>query len=185
MNQVGALFSGAFGFINKLTGISLDVLVLVGIFIVLAVCGFYFGKNKLVAFVLAFYPSIFLFQHFPYVDNFTFWRANAEQVNLSHALIFAVFFILCNFLLVKLVHADFGFSKTRRLLEVVILSISAVILIVIFCQHIVPIKLFYGSAGVRGLGGGGEVAALFSSKNGLFWWFLAPIIGVFVTNRYV
>ena len=171
MNQVAAAFSA----VHKITGISIDILILAIIFLVLGAYGFYFGKNKLTAFVLAFFPASLLYSVFPYTDRFIFLRDTPAHVALSKLGIFAVLFVLMNIVLIQLIHTDYSFSKMGKVFEVGILSLSAVIVIVAATHFTVPLW------GVYSLKSGlveGSIGRL-----GEFWTLAIALAGVYVGSR--
>jgi hypothetical protein len=172
MNQV----SSAFEVVRTITGVSLDILVLAILFVALAAYAFYFGKNKLIAFILAFYPAILLFQAFPYTENLTFWRGSADQVVFSKLLIFLVFFILLNVVLLKVVSGEFAYSRSGKFFQVGILALSGVIILLAFSHYFLPLKGMYTFSSAT--------EKIFAIRDGVFWWFLVPLVGVFISNRH-
>lgn len=163
-------------FVHAITGISLDIVILAAAFLILAAYGFYFGKGRLLAFITGFYAASLLYINFPYRESFIFWKGTTQQVALSRALIFLVFFVIANYIFIKFMHGDFSFSKTSRLFEIGILSLSGTILVMVFVHHIVPLDTVHTfSSGISGL---------FASKTALFWWFLTPLVGILIGNRY-
>src|SRR4051812_30780719 len=114
---------------NQLSGLSLDIVVLIVGFIVLVVYGFYFGKSKLLACVLSFYPAVLLYNAFPYFANVTIWHENSLQTTISHGVVFLVFFILTNIALFTVLHGDFSFSKKERFFQIGVLAFCGVLLI--------------------------------------------------------
>ncbi len=162
--------------VSIITGISLDIVILAITFIALAGYGFYFGKGRLLAFIASFYASILLYTNFPYRESLTFSKGSAQQKALSEALIFLVIFLIANYVFIKVIHGDFSFSKTSRMFEIGILSLSGTILVMVFYHQIVPLESVHTFSGA--------ISGLFASKTLLFWWLLAPLAGILIGNRY-
>jgi hypothetical protein len=177
MNQVTSGVGQAVHFVHTATGITLDVMVLAVMFAALAAYGFYFGKRRLVAFVLSFYPAFLLYAAFPYIGQLTFLHSSGGQIVLSKLVIFAVFFVVCHIALLNVLHGagDFSFSKREKIFQISVLSVSALVLILIFMHQYVPF------AGVYTFSAG--IGKLFVSRTAQFWLLLAPLAGVYVSTR--
>jgi hypothetical protein len=161
-------------FIHTVSGLSLDIIVLAIVFVVFGSIGFYFGRSKLIAFVLAFYPATLLYSNFPYLEKFTFWRADANQVALSHALVFLIFFIISWIVIHAVYHEDFGLGGGERMFQVGILALMCVVVFLAFMHIVVPLQGVYAfSPSIAGLFGAGT----------FFWWLLVPLVGVYLGAR--
>ncbi|MBI4155810.1 MAG: hypothetical protein HY507_01085, partial [Candidatus Zambryskibacteria bacterium] len=72
--------------------LSSDLAVLIIVFLAFFFYGMYFGRNMLVSLILSYYPSVFLFQNFPFIDKLIFLSGN-KLVVLNKVVIFLIFLI--------------------------------------------------------------------------------------------
>ncbi len=161
-------------FIHTVSGVTLDVIVLAIVLVVFASIGFYFGRGKLIALVLAFYPAVLLYEAFPYVEKFTFWRGSVGQVGLSHLLIFFILFIVCYLVIHSVYHDDITISGGERMMQIGVLSLSLLIVGMVLTHIVIPITGVYDFTPT--------VAGLFRN-NLYFWWLIAPLAGVYFGAR--
>lgn len=103
----------------------------------LAALAFYKGREILFTAIVSFYPAAIIYQSFPYKQKFMFLNDNFY----SHALIFAVFFLLIFFVTKTIVHGGgmrrMGFGGV---VESVLLSLSVVLLVILLCFKVLPAK---------------------------------------------
>lgn len=169
------LVASAHEYMQSLTGITLDVVVLIVAFVILAAYGLYLGKSRLMAFVFAFYPAMLLYAAFPYTANITFWKGSAQQVALSKLLIFGVIFIICNVVVHRFIQGDFSFGKSKRFFEIATLAISGLILMLVVWHYAVPLESVYGFSG--------GISRFFSGSVGVFWWVVVSFAGLYIISR--
>ncbi|HZS42872.1 MAG TPA: hypothetical protein VFA52_01500 [Candidatus Paceibacterota bacterium] len=151
-----------------------DLSILVILFILTAVYGLYWGKQRLVSLILAFYPAILLFLNFPYVNNLLLIKATAGQIFVSKCVIFLIFLIPIHLIFNRFVFGDFGFNSNRKFLQAAILSISILILIIVFFYRVVPLTNVYSVSL--------PLARYLSTSKDFFWWLLVPFVGLFFTR---
>jgi len=160
--------------IKSILSFSSDAVVIVSFAMVFAAYGIFFGKGKLLALILSFYPASFLFNAIPYFKKIL----NSAPISISEAsiqvIIFLALFIPINFVFNQFVHGEFSFSRIRKVVEAGILGLAATSLVVVFSYHVINLQKIYNfSAGIDSLFLGGYI----------FWWLLAPFVVIFFFRR--
>jgi hypothetical protein len=160
---------------SVVTSFSADFIILAIVFGALFVYGFYFGKDRIIAFIFSLYAAFVLYSYFPYVRQLSLFNRSNEQLVLSQLLIFAVLFFFALSVMKHLVIADFPYARTRKLLELSILSVSAIVLLAVLVYHIVPVERLHNFSGV--------FDTLFAQTRYVFWWLAAPLVAIFFVTR--
>jgi len=160
---------------RTLASLSTDVFILAICFAVFLVFGLYFGKGKLISLLLAFYPAAFLFSIFPYLSLMVPAKTAPLQQVVIESVVFGVFFLAIYYFLQRLIWLDFSFSTVAKFVEAGILSLSGVILVILYMKVVVPFGGVYSFSG--------WIAPLFATKNLIFWWFFAPLVALFFISR--
>ncbi len=140
-----------------------DVLVIIGLVVVGTGLTFFLGKSKTVAFLLALFAAIPLYQSFPFITQFTVATGALPQA-LNVLGIFLAFTVLMFFVLNKYIVGDFingNFFKS------VILGIAFTALVLALSYFVLPVESLYDF--------GPNIDKWFTGNFGLFWWLVIPL----------
>ncbi len=149
---------------------------LIVVIALLTALSFYKGKSTLFSLIVSFYPAAVLYASFPYKANFILLKANNEQIFYSHAIIFAVFFLLSFLVARRIVHSDGMRSGVVGFLDALFLSASVVVLTLVLCFHVLPYRDIYNL--------GAQFQNFFSSSLGYFVSSFAPMFVLYwMTGR--
>lgn len=154
--------------------LSSDIVVIAALTAVFASVGLFFGKDRLVALILTFYPAGLIFTHFPYFSKYTQPKIYAFQNSLIALGIFLIIFIVVYFIIRNFVSSDFSFSSIKKVVEAGVLGLAASSLAILFSYNVVNLsKLYNFSSGIDRLFDG----------SALFWWLLAPFVILFIFKK--
>lgn len=145
--------------------LTLDILIIVAIFIAAFFVCFQGGKKKLVKILLPVYPTLLLYPALPIkLDDAT-----------AQVVIFAIIYGLMYVLLKKNFTAPSNHSGGRRFLDAFLLSIASVFILLIIYYRVIPFDSVY------------ELKLPFSSyltdKIPLYITLLVPVAALLITNR--
>lgn len=143
-----------------------DIFVLLALFLIFFLYGWYLGKARLVSLILAFYPAIFLYKIFPFANNLMVLHG-AELIVLNKVLIFLLFLIPLDIMISRYIFADSGLGGSSHFFRIAGFSIALVILIVLLSYTIISLDIFYNFSPT--------IDKLFFPESKIFWWNLAPI----------
>ena len=155
--------------IIKLRGlipISTDVIVLAGIFFVFFFYALYFGRNRVISLIFAFYRATFLYQIFPYIDKLIILQGD-KFIVLNKLAIFLIFFLPLNIIINRYIFAESGHSGASHIFRITGFSLCCLVLFMLFSYNIINLNLFYNFSPTIG--------ALFIGTTRLFLWNLAPL----------
>jgi hypothetical protein len=142
----------------------------------LTILTFYKGKSVLFSLIVSFYPAVLFYTTFPYKEKFVLFKDTSLHVFYSHALIFAVFFLLSFFVARRIVHSDGTRSGFVGFLDALFLSISVVLLTVQLSFHVLPYRNIYSL--------GSQFQSFFISPLGSFVSVLIPVVVLYwMTGR--
>jgi hypothetical protein len=90
--------------------VSSDVLILGVAFVVFFLYSIYFGRNKTVALVFAYYPAVLLYKTFPFLSKLMLVGNNPTLLALNQVVLFLIFFlplniIISRFIFIESIHA--------------------------------------------------------------------------------
>ena len=152
-------------------GLSVDILVHGGLFILLFLFAFFWGKEKIFAFTISLYIASFLYSYFPYNDQF---RGSAEYSLAFKGIIFLVL-ASAPYLIFSRLGIYSSSTSTNRVLHSALLALGALILLIFISYHIIPLYSVYNfSSGIDNLFQPAEVR---------FWWLAAPLLLMFPAIR--
>lgn len=146
--------------------LTLDIIILIVIFVALFFWSLYSEKKVLARFILIFYPTALIFQNFPYIAL----DSAALQIG-SFALIFIGLF----FLLRKNATAKKLYSGSRKFIDGVILSLGGVIILLTVYYHLLPVDQFYNFTL--------PFSEIFTSQIPIGVWYLIPLLTIVATNK--
>ncbi len=152
----------SFGFV------SLDILIILILFIVLFLSSLKWGKNFLVALILSIYPTLLIFG-----------SISTEKLNLTdqtaQAIIFLVLYILIIIILRKNITVKKLHGNSRKFLDYSLLSIVYIILLIsVYINSVDYISSFYNFSGVTV-----NIVSKISYNVSL----ILPLLVILITNR--
>lgn len=145
----------------------LIILILLAAFFLFA---YYIGRGQLVAMLLSFYAAYALYLVFPYQSMLP--TAPASTALWAHVGLYAAFVLLFYLILRRVVVSDFLYIG---LFGLIALSFLGSAFLLVLAYHVFPVANLYTFTPA--------IAALFQPTQYFFWWFLAPVIGLFFLAR--
>lgn len=152
-------------FSNLLNGsiVTSDIIALLILFIVAFSYSLYFGKNRIISLILAFYPALYLFNSFPFRDKLIFLQGDT-MILVNNIVLFLIFLIPLDIIIGRYVSSvGYGGMKYLRIAGY---SIGLVVLVLIFSYSVVSLDSFYNF--------GSGVDNIFSNDY-RFWLTLVPL----------
>lgn len=134
----------------------------------LAIFGYtmYFGRGKIVAFILSFYPATILYNNLPFLDSLIVLKGDV-LITLNKIVLFAILFILLNIITNRYIVSISNYGKQPSILSNLVLSIGGVVLVVLFSYTTVNLDVIYDPSTT--------IDALFSRDISVFVWSLVPL----------
>ena len=151
--------------------ISLDLLILGGLFVVLFLFSFFLGKEKIIALTIGLYVASILYTHFPYLNQF---RGSPEYILAFKLIVFLVLTSAPYAIFSRLENYSSNDMK-NQVMHSALLSLGALILLVFISYHILPIDSYYDFSS--------NIDALFEPSEVRFWWLAAPLLLMFPALR--
>ena len=145
-----------------------DIVFIFVVFIIAFICAMYFGKNRIVSIILAFYPTTLLYNNFPFLNKFLLFNGDKGLV-INKILLFLVLFLLVNIAINKYVALYDVSSSTFRNGG---LALAILLLIILFSYSVVNFDLFHDFSN--------SIDTLFTGPDRVFWWSLAPLLILWV-----
>lgn len=145
----------------------LIIIVLLGIFFLFA---WYAGRGPFVALLVSFYGAYALYVAFPYVSRLP--AAPATTALLAQAGLYAALVLLFFIVLRRAIASDFLYIGVFGF---IVLSFLAAAFLIALAYHVFPVADVYRFTPA--------LDALFAPKPYFFWWFLAPVVGLFFFAR--
>jgi hypothetical protein len=145
--------------------ISMDLVVVVGLFIIFFSYAMYFGKSRIISAILAFYPAQFLYEHFPFLNKFLILKGDT-LLTLNKVLIFLIFFVLLNIMIARYIFSESGYGSSK-IFRVSGLAAAAVIVVMVFTYSVISLDSLYNFSGATDV--------LFFGTDKIFYWNLAPL----------
>ncbi len=162
--------------LSTLTGwLGSDIVFIASLFFIFLVFAMYFGRGRICSLILAYYPSVILFNSFPFTNKLTSLGSGEGMVALNQAAVFLIFFIPLNFIIHRSLFCDTG-SEGKSFGKSVGLAFGALVLFVVFAYNVVNLDAFHNFSGT--------LDKLFSVDDYLFWWELAPLAIMGFTSLY-
>jgi hypothetical protein len=145
----------------------LIVIILTGIFFLFA---WYIGRGPFVAVLLSLYAAYAPYVVFPYTSYLP--KTPALTALLAHIGLYAAFTLVFYIILRRVVVSDFLYIG---LFGLIVLSFLGAGFLLALAYHIFPVVSIYTFTPA--------IAALFAPNPYFFWWFVAPVIGLFFLAR--
>ncbi len=114
--------------------LTLDIIIILVIFIAGIFISFTKGEYILARFLLSFYPATLIYMYIPFVKLTS---------PISSIIAYVVIFMACCFFLKKNLTTGRSYKTAKRLFDSIILSLSSVIIIVIIYYHIIPLETLW------------------------------------------
>ena len=147
-----------------------DIFVLILLFIFFFCYALYFGKNPIIATILAFYPAQFFYQNFPFMNNLLVLKGDPLLL-LNKVLIFLLFLVPMTILIGRYVFQDSGYGSAHYFRSAAY-ALAMIIVVLIFDYSVVGLGLVHNFSPT--------VSTLFSDPTRIFLWNLAPLALLFV-----
>jgi len=154
---------------------SIELLLFGGVFLLLLVYGLTYGKYRLSALLIAAYVGLVLFSLFPYLDLIP-WNPEPlfNKITVLPVAVFAMLVIFTHFTLSPVIDRQFSRRKLRKWFEAGVLSLSITI---VFTASVYHVGISQNVVIAQSL-----LDSLFLPVQYIFWWFLVPLIGLYVTR---
>ncbi len=153
--------------VKSILSFSSDVVIIVALTAIFASIGLFFGKSRLVAIILAFYPVSLILSTFPYLKS-------VPQTIFSEIVIFLVFYFITFYLFSFILSTQFSYQKIKRFLEAVLLGLTATALTIVTAYHTIDLTSIYNFSG--------SIDRLFLGDM-YFWWLIIPLGILFIFKR--
>ena len=152
--------------IIKLRGlISSDILVLLALFVIFFLFIIYFKKGRIISLILAYYPSAYLYQTFPYASKLIVLHGD-KLVLLNQIGIFLIFFLPLSIIINRYIFSESGYSGID-IFRAFGLSVCCLILALLFSYTIISLDLVHNFSLT--------IDSYFKSPSQLFWWNIVPL----------
>lgn len=152
----------------------IDILVLVIVVVVSFFAIMYFGKSSGVSAVLSFYPSLLVYNNFPYFEKILSFARNPLETTLLKMAFFILLFLLSYITLRRAVSVVFSWTPIIKLFESIVLSIIlsgllfSVYIFIAGNSHFVATPL---------------LLLIFGTAEALFWWLSGSMVVLLFTLK--
>ncbi|MFA7216651.1 MAG: hypothetical protein WC095_01565 [Candidatus Paceibacterota bacterium] len=152
-------------FSNLLNGsfVSTDIIALLVLFIIFFSYSLYFGKNRIISLILAFYPALYLFSSFPFRDKLIFLQGDT-MILINNIVLFLLFLVPLDIIIGRYI-SSIGYGGMKYL-KITGYSLGLVVLVLIFSYSVVSLDSLYNF--------GSSVDNIFSNDY-RFWLTLFPL----------
>ncbi|MDO8623757.1 MAG: hypothetical protein Q7R54_00140 [bacterium] len=147
-----------------------DFLIVIILFAVLFVFAWYVGRGPFVGLLISFYAGYALYTVFPF-----FYLLPSEPPLAMLLSMLAVFALLCGVAYLVLRRAVVSDFISIGLIGLIILSLLGAGFLLVLAYHTFPVREVYAFSPTLDL--------LFAAKQYFFWWFSAPLVGLFFLAR--
>ena len=147
-----------------------DFLIVLVLFALIFLFAWYVGRGPLVALLFSFYAAYAPFNIFPYMSLLP--SAPPLTAFLAHIGLYAAFVLIFYLILRRAVVSDFLYIG---IFGIIILSFLGATFLIAVASHLFSVTSFYQFTPV--------VSSLFAPSQYFFWWFVAPVVGLFIFAR--
>lgn len=170
--NVTALASSTQSYISSL---SIDVTVLVVIFVLMFIYGLRYGKYSIVSLILSSYVAFVLFANFPFRESVSLdFGMLLNKFNIAETLFIIVIILLVHMVTKDIIDEDYSSRKIRRWVDVGVLSLSfSIFFMTILYMTDVAIKPEIGTL----------FDLIFTNAKYFFWLLVLPFVGIFIATR--
>lgn len=128
---------------------SSDIVIIALLTAVFAAYALFLGKDRVVALILSFYPSVLLFKAIPYFKKLVVLNPANLQEAFVQVFLFLVIFVPVNYVVLHIVSGEFSFSRIKKVFEAGILGLTATSLTILFSYQVVNLQKIYNfSSGI-------------------------------------
>ena len=154
---------------------SIELMLFGGIFLLMLAWGLAYGKYRLSTLIISLYAGLTPFLLFPYIDSVP-WNPGLlfNKIEVLPVVLFAVLVFFIYFTLVPIIECQFSRVKIRRWFEAAVLSLSTTITL--------TASLYYIGISQTIIAPQSLLDSLFLEPVYLFWWFLIPLVGLYITK---
>lgn len=146
---------------------TLDIIIILVIFITAVFLSFSKGEYILARFLLSFYPATLIYQNLPYVSLNT---------PMSQVIAYVAIFTGCYLFLKKNFTTGRSHKTSKRFIDSVILGLSTVVVIMTIYYHVIPLDTIWTFSL--------PFSQYLTSIVPLGIWMLVPIIALTFTHKY-
>lgn len=148
--------------------LSLDLLIVIALFVILLLASFKYGKKLIVSLIISMYPTLLIFENLP----FTKLNLNEET---SKAIVFIICYVILVAVLWKNTHVKKVTTNFRKFLDYSLISATYLLLLFsIYINSVNYLAPFYSLSGIT---------IEWVSKIPYSLALIIPIIILFMTNR--
>lgn len=158
---------------QNILSVSSDAVVILVLISLGTAIGFFYGKSRIIAAIISFYPAIILYDAIPLRSITEPNPTNIPDAVTSIA-VFAVGYSVCFVALKKIVSAEFPFSRIKKTFEAVLFGSIFASLIVYMSYQVINVQKIYNFSG--------GIDSLFRSSIA-FWWLIIPLVLVWMFRR--
>lgn len=158
------MFATITTFFKASGSLATDIAVLCVVFVFFFVYALYFGKNRIISFLLAFYPAIFLYNQFPFIKSLTVLEG--KLLLLNQVAIFLLFLIPLDIIVGKYIFSN-SMGGGGHYARIAGYALGGVIIVLLFSYTVISLDAVYNFSS--------QIDSLFTPHGKAFWWSLAPI----------
>ena len=127
-------------YLKSMGSISTDIAVLLVVFFAFFFYTIYFGKNRTISFILAYYPALFLYNTFPWVSKLLI-LTGAKLLALNKVGIFLIFLLPISIVINRFIFAESGGGT--HIIRVGGLALICLTLVLLFYYTTVDLSIFH------------------------------------------
>jgi hypothetical protein len=151
------------------SGVSTDVFALLGCTLLLMALGLKKGKDILITFIFALYPSALITAHFPFYTQLDILPF-ATGLVVMKLIVFIAIFSACVFVIAPYIDTGYQQHAFWRFVEMITLSVTTLGLLGAILYHFIEVEKLYNFSIV--------LDTLFSTPLALGIWLIAPIVAL-------
>lgn len=142
-----------------------DITVIAVLFLLFSAYAWYAGRSRIISLILAYYPAVFFYTSFPYMDKVLILQGDALLL-ANKIIIFVIFLIVFDIIISRYIFSESGYGGGHAF-RTMGFSLAAVIVVLVFVHSIVDIGDIYTFSPV--------IENLFETADRIFLWNLAPL----------
>jgi hypothetical protein len=150
--------------------LTFDIVALAIVFLVLFLFGMYFGKAHLTSLVISFYPAMLLYDRLPFMDSLVFLKGE-NLLALNHVVIFTIILVLCDIIVLRFIFAE-SKGGPIHFLHIAAGALALLVLLLVLTYTVINLDMLHDFSST--------VDRLFMNHTYAFWWYLAPLLLLFL-----
>lgn len=159
---------------QNLLSVSSDVVVILVLVAIGSAIGFFYGKSRIIAAIIAFYPAIILFRSVPFFNDVVEKNPTNTGEALSAIAVFAVGYALSFMSLKRIISAEFPYSRVKKTIEGILFGGLFASMLVYISYQVINLQKIYNFSG--------GIDKLFVSSV-VFWWLIIPLVLTWMFRR--